>query len=289
MADITYEVPATLNSSSNLKPVNTEAAISRQAQEVQAAMVVAKRFPRDETEAYARIIQSCKRKSLAEQAEYEFPRGGQKITGPSIRLAETLARNWGNLDFGVVELEQRNGESTMMAYAWDLETNTRQTKVFAVRHERKAKGKINQLDDPRDVYELVANNGARRVRACILGIIPGDIVDAAIEQCRETLRTGNTEPLADRIRKMIVQFEEKFQVSKEMIEKYIGCDSTAFSENDIIRLRKVFLSLKDGMAKREDVFNIGKPKSESREVPDLNLNTKSEQSPFDVPPTEGDK
>ncbi|WP_229534819.1 hypothetical protein [Pelosinus baikalensis] len=267
MADFTYESPATINSSSNLKPVNTEAAISRQAQEVQAAMVVAKRFPRDENEAYSRIIQSCKRKSLAEQAEYEFPRGGQKVVGPSIRLAETLARNWGNLDYGVIELEQRNGESTMMAYAWDLETNTRQTKVFAVRHERKAKGKMNSLDDPRDIYELVANNGSRRVRACILGIIPGDIVEAAIDQCRATLKTGNAEPLNDRIRKMIVTFEEKFQVSKEMLEKYIGCADTAFSENDVIRLGKVFNSLKDGMAKREDVFNLTKPKPASEESP----------------------
>lgn len=268
--EITYEAPSSFNGGTSLKPVNTEAAISRQAQEVQAAMVVAKRFPRDENEAYSRIIQSCKRKSLAEQAEYEFPRGGQKVTGPSIRLAEVLARNWGNIDSGIIELEQRNGVSTMMAYAWDLETNTRRTKVFEVRHERKAKGKINTLDDPRDVYELTANNGARRERACILGIIPGDIVDAAIEQCRETLRTGNSEPLADRIRKMIVQFDEKFQVSKDMLEKYIGCDSSAFSENDIIRLRKVFMSLKDGMAKREDVFNIKPPKTE-HEVPDLKL------------------
>ncbi|MDF2563762.1 MAG: hypothetical protein K0Q53_157 [Massilibacillus sp.] len=275
----TLDQQPTFNTGNAIKPVNTEAVISRQAQEVQAAMVVAKRFPRDENEAYARIMQSCKRKSLAEQAEYEFPRGGQKVIGPSIRLAETLARNWGNLDYGIVELEQRNGESTMMAYAWDLETNTRQTKVFAVRHERKAKGKINSLDDPRDIYELVANNGSRRVRACILGIIPGDIVDAAVDQCRSTLRNGNSEPLNDRIRKMIVAFDEKFQVSKEMLEKYIGCEDTAFSENDVLRLGKVFNSLKDGMAKREDVFNIAKPKTE-REVPDLKLS--NEVSHFDA-------
>ncbi|BBP90994.1 hypothetical protein BsIDN1_46120 [Bacillus safensis] len=43
-----------------------------------------------------------------------------------------------------------------MAYAWDLETNTRQTKIFTVKHERKAKGAITKLNDPRDIYELVA-------------------------------------------------------------------------------------------------------------------------------------
>lgn len=95
------------------KSVNAEMMISRQAQEVQAAMVVAKRFPRDEIEANNRILNACKRKSLAERAIYEYPRGGENVTGPSIRLAEVMAQNWGNLDFGITELEQKNGESNL--------------------------------------------------------------------------------------------------------------------------------------------------------------------------------
>ena len=47
------------------KTVSTEMMISRQAQEVQAAMVVAKRFPRNEVESHNRILNACKRRSLA--------------------------------------------------------------------------------------------------------------------------------------------------------------------------------------------------------------------------------
>lgn len=119
--------------------VGTEMMVSRQAQEVQAAMVIAKKFPRNEVESFNRIMQACKRRSLAEQAMYEYPRGTTKVTGPSIRLAEAMAQNWGNIDFGITELEQRSGESQVMAYAWDLETNTRQTKIFAVPHVRSTK------------------------------------------------------------------------------------------------------------------------------------------------------
>lgn len=236
--------------------VTAEAMISRQAQEVQAAMVIAKRFPRNEYEAYNRIMKACERRILAENAMYEYPRGGTKVTGPSIRLAEVLAQNWGNIDFGILELEQKAGESTVMAYAWDLETNVRQTKVFTVKHERKARGSITKLTDPRDIYEMVANQGARRLRACILGIIPGDIVDAAIEKCKETLVKGYKEPLSDRIRKMITVFDKEFQVSQAMLEKFIGCSAEAFSENDFVRLVGVYKSLRDGMAKREDYFDI---------------------------------
>ncbi len=252
-----------------------EMVTTRQAQEVQAAMVIAKRFPRDEVEAFNRILKSCQRKTLAEQSMYEYPRGGQKVTGPSIRLAEALAQNWGNLDYGIVELEQNNGESQVMAYAWDLETNTRQSKIFSVPHIRATKHGNKTLTDPRDIYEMVANQGARRLRACILGVIPGDVIDSAVDQCQLTLKGANPEPLIDRVRKMVKTFEDKFSVTKEMLEEYIGCNSDAFSENDFMRLRNIYGSLKDGMSKRDDYFKI-KPAKKSIFELDNNEKTKED-------------
>ena len=258
-----------------VKNTQTAMMISRQAQEVQAAMVVAKRFPRDEIDSFNRIMTSCQRKSLAERAMYEYPRGGTKVTGTSIRLAEARAQNWGNIDFGIIELEQSNGESQVMAYAWDLETNTRQTKIFNVPHVRGTKKGNVPLTDPRDIYEMVANQGARRLRACILGVIPGDVIDAAVEQCKKTMTEGNEKPLIDRIREGVKLFEEKFSVSQQMLEKYIGCKCEAFSENDMVRLNNVYRSLRDGMSKREDYFDISLPEEET-EVTDP-FKGKSEQ------------
>ena len=247
------------------RSATTEMVMTRQAQEVQAAMVIAKRFPRDEVESYNRILRACKRKSLAEQAMYEYPRGGTKVTGPSIRLAEMMAQNWGNLDFGILELEQKNGACQVRAYAWDLETNTRQTKVFSVPHIRSTKKGDIPLTDPRDIYELVANQGARRVRACILGVIPGDVIDAAISQCEKTLAEGETKPIIDLVRDMAGIFQSKFGVPLEAIEKLIGCRAEAFSMNDLIRMKKIYKSLSDGMAKREDYFDLA-PDMKNAEV-----------------------
>jgi len=258
------------NTGVSTRSTTTEMATTRQAQEVQAAMVIAKKFPRNEMDSINRVLTACKRPRLARQAMYEYPRGGQKVTGASIRLAEAIAQNWGNIDFGIVELEQRNGESIVEAYAWDLETNTRQTKVFTVPHVRGTKKGNIALTDPRDIYEMVANQGARRLRACILGVIPGDVVDDALEECEKTIKGQNSKPLKDRIREGVQLFEEKFSVTKEMLEKYIGCKAEAFSENDMLRLNKVFVSLKDGMASREDYFEVGldEKKEESAEVKD---------------------
>ena len=262
----------------NTRSAGTEMIISRQAQEVQAAMVIAKKFPRDEMESYNRIIKSCKRKTLAEQSMYEYPRGKEKVSGPSIRLAEAIAQNWGNIDFGIVELEQKNGESQVMAYAWDLETNTRQSKIFSVKHVRTTKKGSYNLTDPRDIYELVANQGARRVRACILGLIPGDVIEAAVNQCNKTLLEGEKKPVQDITREMLGIFEEQFGVPQESIEKYIGCKAEAFSMNDLVRLKNVYRSLHDGMAKREDYF----------ELPNLD-SAKEVENPFEGKESENGK
>ena len=227
-------------------------------QEIQGMVFMAKQYPRDQFAAYQRIKQACERRSLAMIASYEYPRGGQKITGPSIRLAEVVAQNWGNMTYGVTELEQKQGESTCMAYAWDLETNVRSEKIFTVKHERSTKKGLQILDDSRDIYELVANMGARRQRACILAVIPKDVVDAAAEECDRTLSGKNTEPIIDRLKKMFDKFKS-FGVTREMIEKKIGVKIDSFTEKDVMALIKVFNSLKDGMGKREDFFDAEVP------------------------------
>ena len=222
--------------------------------EVQAAVVMAKRFPRNQKQAYDRIMLACQRPSLAEQAVYEYARGGTAIAGPSIRLAEAIAQNWGNLQFGIRELEQRDGESTVEAYAWDIETNTRQTKTFQVAHKRHTKKGVYKLDDPRDIYETVANNGARRLRACILGVIPGDIVDAAVIQCEETLKAkADTSPEA--VKKLIEAFSV-FGVTKEHIEKRLQRNLESITPAQIVGMRRIYNSLKDGIASPADVFEI---------------------------------
>lgn len=230
-------------------------ATTRQAQEVQAAMIVAKNFPRDETAAIGRLKTACKRKGLAECSIYSYPKGGQQIQGPSIRLAEAMAQSWGNIDYGVIVLEQKETESSVMAYAWDLETNTRRQMVFTVPHIRATRQGSSLLTDPRDVYEMVANQGARRLRACILGVIPGDVQDIAVEECEKTLKDGSGKPLEDRIRDMVLAFKE-LGVSKEMLEARLTHPVTACTVHNVVSLTKIYISIRDGVSKREDWFNL---------------------------------
>lgn len=242
--------------------------------EVQAAMVVARMNPRNEYDAFVRIEEACKRKSLAEQALYAYPRGGTMVTGPSIRLAEVLARYWKNITYGLREMSRGDGSSEIEAFAWDLETNTRVTRQFQVRHVRETKQGSKALTGERDVYELVANMGQRRVRACILEIIPGDIVEAAVTACSETLKAGDGEPLEDRLRKVLLAFKN-LGVTQEMLEAKLGHPLQATVPQEIVTLQKIYRSLNDGMATREELFNISE--EEVSEIKSQNIEAIQEE------------
>jgi len=236
----------------NQKTAPVEAMNTRQMQEIKAMVFMAKQYPRDEEECLKRILKACERKTLAEQAVYEYPKGGTKVSGPSIRLAEAIAQNWRNMDSGVIELDQDPGESRVMAYSWDLETNVRDTKVFSVSHIRYTKKGSYKLTDPREIYEIAANMGARRKRACILAIVPGDVVEAAVEKCKETQAKSLGD--IDKAKEKMVKAFAEYKVTVPMLEKYIGCNLDAFTPKDIIRLGGVFTSIKDGMSKPQDYF-----------------------------------
>ena len=97
--------------------------------------------------------------------------------------------------------------------------------------------------------------GARRLRACILGIIPGDIVDAAVAKCEDTLIKGDSKPIEDRVRDMLSRFKE-IEISQELIEKRLQHKTTAIVRSQLVELGKIYNSIKDGMSKRSDWFDV---------------------------------
>lgn len=222
--------------------------------EVQAAMVIARMNPRDQRASMDRILNACTRPSLAEVAVYTYARGGSNISGPSIRLAEAMAQSWGNMQFGIRELSNANGESVVQAYAWDIETNTRREVTFQVPHIRHTKAGAKRLEDPRDIYELVANQGARRMRSCILAVIPGDVTEAAVNQCEVTMH-AKADTSADAVSKLVAAFGQ-YGVTKEQIEKRIQRRMDAIQPAQIVALRKVYASMKDGMSSASEWFEV---------------------------------
>lgn len=230
---------------------------SRAIAEAQGKLVIAKRFPRDEVAAYANAMRACQRRSMAEKAFYSFPRGGQTVEGPTIRFAEELARCWGNIDYGIKELSQDDGKSEMQAYAWDLETNAQSVQNFTNPHQREVGKKMQTLTSQRDIYDNNANMATRRLRSRILAILPSWYVDGAIAECKKTLAGKNDEPLIDRVKKMVAQFE-RFGVSQEQIERRLKRKISTMNADDFVEYIGIFNAIKGGESKVSEWFEAEK-------------------------------
>lgn len=242
-------------------PVSQATAIeqSRVVAEVQAAVLVAQQNRRNKAFAIEEMWDATGRRSFAERAFFKFPRGGQSVSGPSIHLARELARCWGNIQFGVTELrrDDANGVSEMQAYAWDLETNARNSTTFIVPHKRDTQQGAKELVDMRDIYENNANNGARRLREAIFAVLPGWFVDEAQARCRAALAEGDkadTRTLAQRIAASIQAFESKIGVTRGQLEAKIGRPSSQWTEHDLGELAVSFRSVQNNEVPRDVEF-----------------------------------
>jgi hypothetical protein len=228
---------------------------SRAIAEVQAAVVVAMQNPRDKARALNEALESCRTREVAENAFFKFPRGGQSVSGETIHLARELARCWGNIDYKIAELSRDDdaGASEMMAIAWDLETNARSSLTFIVPHLRDKKGGAERLTDVRDIYENNANMGARRLRECIFAVLPKYLVQAAADECRNTLETRNAEvPLPKRIADALTAFA-KIGIDKSRIEAKLGSTSK-FTSVDLANLQISYKSILRNEISADDEF-----------------------------------
>lgn len=227
--------------------------------DLQSAMVLARRFPRDELGAFERAAKTAKRASFAERAEYSYQRAAKTVRGPSVYLARELARVWGNIQYGVDIVGMDEGAVHIRGWAFDLETNARVTAEakFGRLIYRKKKGWVEP--DERDLRELVNKQGALAVRNCLLQIMPSDLVETIVKLCRDTKQAAARGDLSrDRegtIRSMLLAFQE-FDVSLDMIEEFLGHDAETMSAEELEGLRSVWNSIKDGNTRREDHFNV---------------------------------
>ena len=221
---------------------------------IQASMAF--RRPRDEADCLAAILEGCRDPVLAEKAEYEFPRGNTKVTGPTVHLLRAIAQRWKNINTQIMEVGRSGDESKVMVYALDVENNYLEQMSFSVPHYRssKEKGRVRLTDD-RDIYEMVANQGARRQRKCLEDIIPRGVVQQAIAECKKTLAAqAKATPLAKRIAKAVKGFKDQYKVGEEQLAIYIGRPKEQWGEDDLHRIGSLFNAIRDGHVSVDSAF-----------------------------------
>jgi hypothetical protein len=248
--------------------------VAREEAEIKAAIVSAKKFPRDEMDSYSKMLKTFSRASLAKDAKYSFPRGGKKVEGPSAPATREMARCWGNIRHGIRVVSIDDDYVHIKGYAIDLETNTsaEAEDKFKRLIFRKGKGWIKP--DERDLRELINRRGAIAVRNCILQILPDHVVDDVMQEANATSikhAKGELEKNREDVLKSLVVAFDEFGITSEIIEAKLGHDLKSISPEELTELRGVYKSIKDGNTTRDEHFDVS-----SREADDLTAKIKGE-------------
>ncbi len=231
--------------------------------EMQAAVLMAKHYPRNFNKAWAKMQEMCQRKTLALKAEYKYPRGKKQIAGPSVYIARPIAMCWGNLHYGFKIINETEDALTIQGWAWDLESGSRimvdmTVKKLIFRKDEKGVGRWVKPDE-RDLQELINRIGAKQVRNAILQIVPTDFTEDAVAACRKTLTAGLKDPKSA-VKNLIRAFQE-YNVSIDSLNRYI--ESEEWTSDNIVDLQGVLNAINDGEAKPSAYFST-KPQVKTR-------------------------
>jgi hypothetical protein len=221
--------------------------------------------------------------AIAATCNYAVPRGGKKVSGPSVHLAKIIAQVWGNMriDAKVVDIDQ--ARITSESVCWDLESNL----AVKTQIKRSITGKTGRFSE--DMI-TVTGNAANSIalRNDILSVIPKGIVDKVYNAAKQTI-TGDVSDKNKLIAKRVEVFaglRDAFGVSDKEILFAVGKAAIDFVDaDDIITLVGVGQAIRDGDTTIEQAFkgektNEPKPDKEAerialmikeaKSIPDLN-------------------
>ena len=249
------------NNSMTLADPASVAAAESAKQRIQAAYIMAAQRPRDVEQARIRILDACKRPRFAAKVEYSKPVGGGKITGPSVRLAETALREWGNIMSDQQVVYEDDTVRRIKIYLTDLETNAQFRKEISVkktveRQNKKGRTVLSERTNTygKTVYVVVATDDemltkeaaliSKAVRNEGLRLIPTDIIEEAMDTAKETLASRDkSDP--DSAKRLLLDSFAAYRVMPKDIESYLGHKVDRISGKEMQDLRGIYRAMKD--------------------------------------------
>lgn len=223
--------------------VSTQQAMA--AKEIEGAIIIANKFPRNEDRAFGKVMRSCERFSFAKLTSYSYPRGKKQITGPSVNLAREIARCWGNIRYGADVIHDDETTRTIRCWAWDLETNTRESQDVSFKKLIYRQKGGWQTPDERDLRELSNRQAAIATRNCILHLVPPDLREDAVVAAKMTIQADVAKDPEEARKKLILAFQS-IGVRVEDLEKYLGHPIRQIVPEEVADLRGIWKSISDG-------------------------------------------
>lgn len=230
---------------------------------VEARYILAMRRPRDIDTVRAVLIRECKRPSFAEDARYSVPRGGKAIEGPSIRFAEAAKRAMGNmlaetyvvyddadlrqLRVCVTDLEANDTYNQDVVVSKTVERRQLREGQSAKGTRRNSYGDVVYLVEASDDDLLNKQNAliSKAMRTLILRLVPGDIIEEAMQRCVQTLNDRSAQD-PDAARKQLGDAYMVLGIAPDQIAKYLGHPLQQTTQAEYAQLRALYTALRDG-------------------------------------------
>jgi hypothetical protein len=252
------------------------AAVAAQAKAlVEARYVVALHRPRDMDTVRAKILKECLRPSFAAVARYVKPIGQDKSkwpTGPSVRFAEAAIRAMGNVTVDAVTTHDDSERRIIHVSVTDLEANvpySLDVPVIKTIERRRTKDgdqilgqRTNSHGD--QIYIIAATDDdilnkqaaliSKAIRTLALRLVPGDIIDEAMDQIVVTQRTEDAADPDAAKRKLFDAFGS-LGVSTEQLKLYLGSDGATLTPKGLTDLRALYAAIRDGEASWREVMD----------------------------------
>lgn len=248
---------------------------------VEARYIMATRNPRNANMVRLKVLDACKRTSFAETARYAKPIGGSKVEGPSIRFAEEVARCMGNIQIESAIVHEDQKQRIVRVTVTDLEANlTYPTDVLVEKQVERSRAKEGQTILGKRInsrgYEVfiveasedemlvkAAALTSKAVRTAVLRLLPGDILDEAMEQVIQTLRKQDEQDPAAARKKLCDAFHT-MGVSPENLVEYLGHAIEQSTPSELQDLRQVYAALREGEATWAKVMETRSGKDEKK-------------------------
>lgn len=241
--------------------------------EIDQQISTAKNYPRSANRAVQAILSLVTiDEEAAEECTYALPRGGKPITGPSIRMAEIVAGQWGNCRIGarVVHIDRAEKYVEAEGVFHDLETNTATT----ARVRRRIVDKYGKLYS--DDMIIVTGNAACSIakRNAILGGVPKAVWRKAYDAAIDVVK-GDQKTLSER-RETVFKAFAAFGVKPEQLFAALGiAGPDDITLEHIPTLTGMRAALKSGEETVESMFGtagkpaVGEKKSTREKMKDL--------------------
>jgi hypothetical protein len=218
--------------------------------EFDVAINTAKRYPRSLQQFLQRAEgMATIRPEIAASCEYALPQGGQKVKGPSVRLAEIVAATYGNLRIGARIIEETGTYVVAQGIAHDLETN--------VAHTSDVRRRIVTKEGKRYSDDMVIKtmNAACAIasRNATFKVVPMALIQPVIDAAKK-VALGSAQTLPQRREAAFAWFKEK-GVAKERIFSALGVKGVEdIGLEQLADLNGMWNAAKDGEMSLDEMF-----------------------------------